>query len=561
MQTSSLRLALAASVLLFATEQLWAQTPVITSVTPGRNTRAATRNTNVAATLSQAFPAGATLNVFGSQAGGKKTGTTAVSGNTVTFDPSADFKPGELVTAVLNTTSTPNLAHVWQFTAAATGGAGTFGPTIITNNAGIGNSEVGDIDGDGDLDVLSAGTQVVNIYRNTGTGQFPSNSPSLLSISNLVSMKLGDVDGDGDLDILATNVNISTIRYRVTLYRNNGTGTFTADTSTDVASTVSYVSPVTLGDIDGDGDLDLLYSLSGGSLQVVAHLNNGTGTFGTPLVQTTASTARIAQLMPGDVDNDGDLDIISISLDTSGQVGIYLNNGTGALTASANYPASNYRGGMAVGDIDGDGDLDVAVPTFEPNSVVNLLLNNGNGTFVAGPAIPAGSAGTTVALGDVNGDGNLDLAVSGVQVSVLLNRGGTTFTANPTVTLGSAQVTSLQLVDMDGDGDLDIAGSGGGFLYVAPNQNTVTSNKPSAETAFQVWPNPVGVSTNLHISLPSGVSAAEAKLHTLLGQPVRKHTFSGSTTELATEGLASGVYLLTVQPVGQAPTTRRIVLE
>jgi len=555
---SVVRLNMSVLLALFATEAAVAQAPTLTTLTPARNTIAATRNTNVAALFSQPLPPGATLRVFSQQAGGRKAGTTAISSNIITFDPASDFKPGETLTATL-VTNVANTPHVWQFTAAATGGSGTFGPGIATS-ASTGNIEVGDLDNDGDLDVLSVTTQAVNIYRNTGTGQLVANGT--ISINNLIGIKLADVDGDGNLDVLATNVDITTIRCQATLYRNNSAGSFTQGASTDISNTSQFLSRIATGDVDGDGDLDLLYSLTAATNQLVVHLNNGLGVFGAPFSQTVVnSTVRTVQHLLGDVDNDGDLDVISIANDGSGGPSIYLNNGTGVFAAPVSYRASNYSGGIAIGDIDNDGDLDLAVPTFEPNSVVNILINNGSGIFAAGPAIAAGSAATTIALGDLNGDGKLDMAVAGNQISILLNGGNGTFSANPLVTLSNTQQDPIILVDIDGDGDLDITTKGGSTIYISLNQNIVTSTRVSSETAFQAWPNPAAASAHLYLTLPAPVSTAKVRLHTLLGQSVREHVFSGSATELPIAGLAKGIYLLTVQPLGQQPTTRRVVIE
>ena len=561
MKIITLPFACASLAALFAANLALAQSPTATILLPARNAHVVARNTNVAATLSQALPTGTVpaLKVFSQQAGGQKAGATTVGGSTVTFNPTTDFKPGETVTASLSVSSaTP--AQVWQFTAAATGGTGTFGPGLAATNAGTGNIEIGDIDNDGDLDVLSVGTQTVTVYRNSGTGQLVASGS--VSASNVAAIRIADVDGDGDLDLLATNVDITTIRYRVTLFRNDGTGTFTQSTSTDIGNTAQFLSRIAVADVDADGDLDMLYSLTSANNQLVVHLNNGTGTFNSPLAPVVvASTARTVQHMLADVDNDGDLDAIGITNDVSGGPQVYFNNGAGLFSAPVSYQASNYSGGMVLGDIDNDGDLDIAVPEFTSNSVIRLLLNNGNGVFTAGPLVPAGNAASTLALGDLNGDGSLDMIVAGNQISVLLNSGNATFTPNPTVTLANAQHDGLALVDMDGDGDLDITTKAGGIIYVSLNQGTVASTKPEAATALQVWPNPAAASTALHLQLAAPTTAARAILHTVLGQAVREHSFSGSTTDVPLTGLSRGVYLLAVHPDQQPPITRRVVIE
>ena len=80
-------------------------------------------------------------------------------------------------------------------------------------------------------------------------------------------------------------------------------------------------------------------------------------------------------------------------------------------------------------------------------------------------------------------------------------------------------------------------------------------------TSFSLWPNPVRGKTLLHLTLDSPATTATATLSDVLGRPVMQHRFGGSTTELSTNGLAPGTYLLRVQVAGQAASTRRVVVE
>ena len=80
-------------------------------------------------------------------------------------------------------------------------------------------------------------------------------------------------------------------------------------------------------------------------------------------------------------------------------------------------------------------------------------------------------------------------------------------------------------------------------------------------TAFSVWPNPVGAKSTLHVRLAVPASGAHVSLRNGLGQLVSTRSFSGSTTELSTAGLASGLYLLSVQADDQAPAVRRVMVE
>ncbi|MDO7874711.1 M12 family metallo-peptidase [Hymenobacter sp. ASUV-10] len=83
----------------------------------------------------------------------------------------------------------------------------------------------------------------------------------------------------------------------------------------------------------------------------------------------------------------------------------------------------------------------------------------------------------------------------------------------------------------------------------------------AASTSFSLWPNPVRGKAQLHLALDRPATTATATLSDVLGRPVVQHSFGGSATELSTNGLTPGTYLLRVQVKGQAATTRRVVIE
>ena len=113
------------------------------------------------------------LTVYSQQAGGKKAGTATVSGNSLTFNPNTDFKPGEVIFTTVTTASGLEKPQVYQFTTAAAPAPATF-PS--GSNVGVGSDPesvaVGDVDGDGDLDFLTAnnGSAKVSVRLNDGSG-------------------------------------------------------------------------------------------------------------------------------------------------------------------------------------------------------------------------------------------------------------------------------------------------------------------------------------------------------------------------------------------------------
>jgi hypothetical protein len=145
---------------------------------------------------------------------------------------------------------------------------------------------------------------------------------------------LGDVDGDGDLDFLTANNN-GTVSVRL----NNGRGSFTAPAlNPDPAVAGPFPQSVALGDVDGDGDLDFLSAnnnLGGGTVSV--RLNDGRGNFVAPAVNPDPMVGDIRprSVALGDLDGDGDLDLLTANLTGYGTVSVRLNQPTTPLPVRA----------------------------------------------------------------------------------------------------------------------------------------------------------------------------------------------------------------------------------
>ncbi|MBF9141380.1 FG-GAP-like repeat-containing protein [Hymenobacter properus] len=581
---------LVAALLLAAVGPALAQAPVITSVVPMANARAVAPNSAVTVNFSPpltAASAGA-LKVFSSQRGGLRTrGATpaTVNGSALSFAPTTyPYMPGETVRYTVTTAAAGSggamaQSRVGQFTAAV-GGTGTGSNfSLPSANAQVATNyypssvALGDIDGDGDLDFVTANNGTtsipgsVSLGFNNGSGVFSRGSDVAIGLI-CYGVALGDLDGDGDLDLLIANQEQNgTVSVRL----NNGNGTFVAPSSTPEVTVSSYPGSVIVGDVDGNGDLDLLtaatintYGTNSGNT-VSVRLNNGAGVFTTPTRNPEVTFSKdITGLALGDVDSDGDFDLLTTNYRSSAAaMSVRLNDGQGSFTASTLYPdlvIPAYSGGVVLGDVDGDGDLDALTGATES---AFLWLNDGQGNFsgsIPSNEIYIGSIYiSNVVLGDMDGDGDLDLIgttlITGVRypgarnghVRICFNNGQGNF-ASPTsashFSTNSDFSTSTALGDIDGDGDLDfvVANYQGFTVSVHLNSSgplaTATGRTAAALSAF---PNPArGAATVTGATPNAPLTILDAVGRALLTAT----TDATGTARLPLEGLPAGVYLV-----------------
>jgi Tol biopolymer transport system component len=284
--------------------------------------------------------------------------------------------------------------------------------------------ELGDVDGDGDLDAF-----VVNmrgsgrVWLNDGAGVFDDSGQRLRNASGLV-VALGDVDGDGDLDAFVGSLGANTVWLNEGGAQGGAPGVF-RDSGQRLGSAIT--ADVALRDLDGDGDLD---ALAGGWDEAAkVWLNDGGLQGGTPgiLVDSghdlSPASIHIHGLSLGDVDGDGDLDaFMAIASGHPNQV--WLGDGRGVFRDSEQELTSTLGHDVSLGDLDGDGDLDAFMANGNVDGSANTIWVNEGGAQGGTPGVfddsglrlgLASSVG--VALGDLDGDGDLDAFVANTTFS------------------------------------------------------------------------------------------------------------------------------------------------
>jgi len=208
-----------------------------------------------------------------------------------------------------------------------------------------------------------------------------------------------DVDGDGDMDVLST----SRFDDKIAWYKNDGNENFTTHIITTSADGASSVYAV---DVDGDGDMDVL-SASQLDDKIAWYENDGNENFTIHII--TTSTNGPFSVFAVDVDGDGDMDVLSASVLDS-KIAWYENDDnenftTHIITTSADGATSVY----AV-DVDGDGDMDVlSASSFAFDSKIAWYENNGNENFTPHTITTDADGATSVYAVDVDGDVDMDV--------------------------------------------------------------------------------------------------------------------------------------------------------
>lgn len=347
---------------------------------------------------------------------------------------------------------------------------------------------VGDVTGDGRPEVVFANYnfpagQQDRLWINDGSGAFSDGTsarlPAVIDIGN--GATIADVNRDGWNDIIITNVGGQLNR----LYMNRGSsnpGFFSDVTSTNMPlNTSNHTTNVAAGDVDSDGDLDLIMSNGGSTAAQLNRLliNNGSGVFADETTTRLPATLTWAVDVDfSDVNGDGCLDIVEANYNSQNR--LYLNgrsgaNCTGVFTdvTSTSLPVDNvFTRESAAGDLDADGDADIYFANVNANN--QALANDGTGKFASFTLgtlgrLPIDTDNTTHGeLVDVDKDGDLDAVLSNrnQQSRIYINNGLGYFTDQTATRAPAAVYDTIRIavgdVDLDGDPDVYLANLGTG---------------------------------------------------------------------------------------------------
>ncbi|MFK8054772.1 MAG: T9SS type A sorting domain-containing protein [Saprospiraceae bacterium] len=437
-------------------------------------------------------------------------------------------------------------------------------PHPLIQQADVGDMEFADIDNDGDNDLImigKGGPIATTIYVNDGDGGFTESANTALENVFNGTIAVIDIDGDDDLDLLIA----ATLRSVAStiLYVNDGFGIF-SPSPIDIPNYRS--TDIAFGDVDNDNDQDIIISGTidvNGTVNTKLFLSDGNGGFAESTTSTFSDLTSRLELF--DCDGDNDLDLIVSGYDSTfdeENTILYLNDGQGGFSEQASASFNDLAGGdVTSGDIDNDGDLDVLICGQGANgTATELYLNDGAGDFtMVQDSLFADVTFGDVSMSDLDNDGDLDVFVLGtgpgglannlIVGSVYENQGSVTFVK--TDSLAGAYLASHAVGDIDGDRDLDLV-LGGTTIGERANRDSylyfnetplVVSNQTTVEfDQLTVYPNPFQDIITLEFEVET---KASIQIYSTVGALVYATTVAAKTSQLALD-LPTGNYLLKV---------------
>lgn len=338
-----------------------------------------------------------------------------------------------------------------------------------------------DMDGDGDMDVLSASNDDHKIawYENDGKGDFAAHTITTSAIGAFCVFS-ADVDSDGDMDVLSASQGDDKIAW----YENDGNEEFTQHT---IATNVGGARAVSAGDFDRDGDVDVL-SGSNKDGKLTWHENDGSENF----TSHTVASFDVSSVFVVDIDDDRDSDVLVTSFDGD-YVAWYENDGQANFTRRGIGYADGAFSAYAA-DMDGDGDLDVVSAALVGDKVT-WHRNDGDENFASLAVSDDLDGASSVYAADFDGDGDMDVLASSLNDHkvVWYEQGGWgryLFTEH-TVSTTTYGAYSVWGADLDGDDDMDALSASMNRNKVAWYENEAGAFAERTITPFDGYPQSV----------------------------------------------------------------------
>ncbi len=380
-----------------------------------------------------------------------------------------------------------------------------------------------DLNGDGFIDVVAAsiGDNTLAWYENLdGLGNFGDKRVISEFSEEYRFISSADIDGDGDLDILSTAL----FEDLVVWFENlDGLGNF----SNKKIISANRDLPLTVfgADLDNDGDIDVFTSSKNDGVIAWYENTNGLGDFSIEhIITTQAYTTTYASA--GDIDNDGNLDILATSSGNNQSIFWYENlDGLGSF-GEGNVIISGLFGPNTViaDDLDGDGGMDVVSSEFGGNTIAWYENLDGLGEFGVKNTITTNVDATfQIVVADMDNDGNQDIVlVSGGdnKIAWQKNDGIGNFGEQQIITETAEGPRSLDVADFDGDGYIDVVSASIIDYKIAwyKNLTYLNVNENAIKECFTIYPNPV--QNNINIDNNANCALTSIRVFDVFGRKV-----------------------------------------
>lgn len=338
----------------------------------------------------------------------------------------------------------------------------------VTVGPGSGTVILADVSGDGHLDMVTRHllSRIVAVRLGDGNGHFAPGAERPMS-SGPGAMALGDVNNDRILDLgIASR---ESDREKVAIFLGNGRGGFSLAAGSPFAASASikgYKPSLRFADVDEDGKLDIV-TANGRRNTIEILFGNGRGGFFPGPIVRLEPGQNFYSFEIGDVDGDGHLDVVTASSPGpglgTGRVMTKRGDGKGNFRDASGSPVSvppDPRVGT-LADVNGDRRLDIVL-SHGDRSLLSVLLNDGHGMFTSAPASPynIGTPAFAVVVADVNRDQRNDLVAATVNSVTVLLAGSAGFAPAPGSPFRAGPgAYYLTVGDVNEDGKLDVAAS------------------------------------------------------------------------------------------------------
>lgn len=423
----------------------------------------------------------------------------------------------------------------------------------------------GDFDNDGHEDVVSISWDFGNIawYKNSdGQGSFDESAQIITEIMTFgYGVITADVDGDGNIDVLGSSSDD-----KVVWFKNLGEGDFGEVNNNHqfITAAANTDSPrgLHVADLNGDGYPDVI-STSRWDDKIAWYENLGDGDFGD--INTNQNIISTDALRPqavyaADIDDDGDLDVISASA-MDNKIAWYENTDGEGTFGPQQIITTNALGArsVAVGDLDGDNDLDVVSASQDDNKIAWYENIDGLGNFGTEQILTTDALGTrSVIITDFDNDLDLDILYNAQTIHTIAwfenIEGG--FSEEHILTTEAWGTTSLFTADINGDTDLDVLSSNYNSNETTWYEQIILAVNENVLIDISVFPNPL--KDVLNILSQNDNPIHNVQVYDILGRLVLEEKDDFNQVDVS--NLDSGVLFVKIQTT-EGVVAKKIIKE